>query len=58
MKTTLKSCTCVHTSQDKLHGIQLRVHNFATKIEEWRCTVCTKTKSAKSQIAKKSVTPP
>ena len=53
MRTTLKSCDCVHVSQDKLHGIQLRVHNFAVKTEQWRCTVCTKTKSAKSQESKK-----
>lgn len=39
----IKSCTCEHYFQDKLHGKGKRVHN--TCKEGCRCTVCSKVKS-------------
>lgn len=44
MRTTIKSCSCSHNGQDKLHGKGRRVHNQLQtpkdKKPEWRCTVC------------------
>lgn len=43
----IAKCTCVHESQDQLHGKGNRVHNPAaskagTSKTKWRCTVCGK----------------
>lgn len=37
-ETIVKSCTCAHAGQDKLHGQGQRVHNQTKKGR--RCTVC------------------
>lgn len=33
-------CHCVHEYQDKTYGPSLRLHNFATAKQVFRCTVC------------------
>jgi len=44
----VKTCTCIHESQDKLHGKGQRVHNPIDKnsgkpgAPKWRCSVCKK----------------
>lgn len=45
----VKTCTCEHKGQDKLHGNNQRVHTPITKNagkggNKWRCTVCLKEK--------------
>lgn len=44
----IAKCVCDHAGQDKLHGKQNRVHNWAvnenSKSGGWRCTVCEKVK--------------
>lgn len=43
--TTIKPCDCKHAYQDKKYGYGLRIHNYADKKNEWRCTVCGKMKA-------------
>ena len=41
------TCTCRHAAQDRMHGYQVRVHNWARKAMRsgaWRCTVCSTTR--------------
>lgn len=45
--TKITECNCEHKAQDEFHGKGQRVHNYAPKAEEWRCTVCGKKHSAK-----------
>ena len=37
-------CTCKHEQQDKMHGLQMRVHTKMaqkdSKDRRWKCTVC------------------
>lgn len=40
MTTKILRCSCKHHGQDVLHGPQQRVHNWAVKAEQWRCTIC------------------
>lgn len=44
MATMIRSCTCVHTYQDKTYGNGQRVHNVFIKSNKdghkMRCTVC------------------
>lgn len=46
-------CSCEHKIQDQYHGIYKRVHNPLKKDrgrqQEWRCTVCKKTKTGPEQ---------
>lgn len=39
-------CHCEHEVQDKLYGKKNRVHNYAEKTKNWRCTVCGAMKEA------------
>ena len=45
--TSVLKCSCKNEYQDKEYGSQQRVHNY-TKKDEWRCTVCESTKSART----------
>ena len=38
--TAILLCSCVHTVQDIFYGRSQRLHNWATKREKYRCTVC------------------
>ena len=38
--TKILRCNCNHKFQDEKYGAQMRVHNFAAKDKNWRCTVC------------------
>jgi len=38
--SAIKGCLCQHAGQDGLHGPGRRVHNFAPKKGQWRCSVC------------------
>ena len=40
MPIKIVRCNCKHESQDKIYGIQLRVHNQMEESIKWRCTVC------------------
>jgi hypothetical protein len=40
-------CECRHESQDKMYGYEMRYHNKTIKVNEYRCTVCEKTHTAK-----------
>lgn len=42
--TTVKTCTCNHESQDKIHGNKRRVFNSLEKEGLYKCTVCGTTK--------------
>jgi len=46
--TTCKilKCECNHSMQDKMHGPQMRVFNPMLKENEYRCTICCKTKTS------------
>ena len=50
------ACTCVHASQDQLHGKGMRVHNYALKGNGtnpgYRCTVCGKMKAIPAATTK------
>jgi hypothetical protein len=39
MNAEIKTCTCKHEAQDKLHGKQMRVMNSDLK-KGFTCTVC------------------
>lgn len=41
--TVKKSCDCVSSFQDSVHGKNMRIHNY-TKDGTVRCTVCGKIK--------------
>lgn len=45
--TTIIRCSCKVPSQDKLHGLGGRVHNYREKHKTWTCTGCGKDKAAK-----------
>lgn len=38
--TKIMSCSCKSKTQDTLYGPSLRLHNYATKPGNYRCTVC------------------
>lgn len=42
MSVVIKQCSCIHESQDKLHGNKMRVHNTLEKTNKGKakCTVC------------------
>ena len=50
MKST---CNCIHPSQDKLHGPQVRIFNQTEtktgQAQTYRCTVCAGVKVIKSE---------
>ena len=33
-------CNCHHEFQDQFYGAGMRYHNYARKVNGWRCTVC------------------
>jgi len=38
--TRILPCSCSHWWQDLRYGKGMRVHNWAVRVEKWRCTVC------------------
>lgn len=50
--TKIVQCTCAHEYQDKKHGKQNRVANWATKKLAFICTVCGKEHGGKQAKSK------
>ena len=38
--TKVLKCNCAHSFQDSLYGPYQRLHNWAIKQDQWRCSVC------------------
>ena len=52
MTTKILRCGCKHPGQDALHGPGQRVHNWAEKAKQWRCTICKTPHSDQAEKAK------
>lgn len=48
--TVIIKCHCKHKQQDRMYGLQSRVHNEMAEKKGWRCTVCGNVKSYNVKI--------
>lgn len=44
-------CKCQNENQDKIHGVQKRVHNRMKDPSKFRCTVCCDIKTIQNKSA-------